>query len=375
MAESRICAASGCDKQGATRQNTYRSKYCSTHENRLRRYGSLDPPIFVDRVASAIIGQRFGRLLGIDEAEAIQGKAQKHRRFVFRCDCGTEKTINPWAVKAGRVVSCGCQLREKASTLAERTCLKHGDCRAGGRAREYGIYRTMLSRCYNPSTERYANHGGRGIVVCDRWRGNGGYEKFLEDMGRKPAGQSLERADNNGPYCPENCRWATAKEQANNTRRNRVIEFEGRSQTLVQWGEEAGIKPNLISLRLKAGWSLADALFRPVRKCTGTNVSCVAVSRRSGTAEYAAWRHMIRRCFNPNDAGYSNYGGRGISVCEEWLEDYETFLRDVGPRPHSRFSLDRIDNDRGYSPDNVRWADRVTQSRNRRAPTRMRRAA
>lgn len=90
---------------------------------------------------------------------------------------------------------------------------------------------------------------------------------------------------------------------------------------------------------------------------------CVS-KRRS--KEYRAWAHIKGRCTNPNDAGFHNYGGRGIKMCEEWAASYEAFLREVGRAPSPEHTLDRIDNERGYEPGNVRWATKAEQSRNTR---------
>ena len=84
------------------------------------------------------------------------------------------------------------------------------------------------------------------------------------------------------------------------------------------------------------------------------------------TSEYRVWADMKNRCYNPNLANYNNYGGRGISVCEEWRDSFDSFMSDMGPRPSALHTLDRIDNDDNYTRENCRWADKITQSRNQR---------
>lgn len=123
------------------------------------------------------------------------------------------------------------------------------------------IWHACMARCDDVANP---NYGGRGIRVCERWRGPDGFEHFWSDMGPRPTRQhSLNRTDNDGPYSPENCRWATAKEQARNTRRNRMLSFAGRTRCLAEWAELQGLPPWLISQRLSRGMAVERALTKP----------------------------------------------------------------------------------------------------------------
>lgn len=205
------------------------------------------------------VGMRFSRLLVISDGWEQVGVTGLCSDMVeVRCDCGTAKFVRPSSLARGHVQSCGC-LQKEVAAATTRARSTHGDS-GQQRAPEYGVYRTMLSRCDNPNVSKFAYYGGRGITVCDRWRGEGGYQRFLEDMGRRPKGASIERADVDGPYAPENCHWATATEQANNRRSNRLIAYIGRTQTLTQWANEFGLSPSLVSDRLSRGWSVDKAL-------------------------------------------------------------------------------------------------------------------
>jgi len=113
------------------------------------------------------------------------------------------------------------------------------------------VYRGMLVRCYKEEDRFYKDYGGRGIYVCDRWLGKEGLGNFFKDMGERPEGYQIDRIDNDGPYSPENCRWATKKENARNKRSTKFVTFNGKTQSLPDWAEE-------LNICYKALWSRVD---------------------------------------------------------------------------------------------------------------------
>lgn len=140
---------------------------------------------------------------------------------------------------------------------------KHGKQRTP----EWRSWVSMRNHCYYPKNNRYHSHGGRGIKVCDRWLGESGFVNFLADMGPKPSPRhSIDRIDNNGNYEPGNCRWATPKEQANNTRRNLLLTHNGRTMPLQAWANESGVERRTLAQRIRYGWPMELALIPPKRR-------------------------------------------------------------------------------------------------------------
>jgi hypothetical protein len=142
----------------------------------------------------------------------------------------------------------------------ERTA--HGHSKGAG-SPTYQTWRNMRSRCENPNVPAYKNYGGRGITVCERWKT---FENFLADMGERPEGMTIERIDNDRGYEPGNCRWATYNEQARNMRSNQRITLNGETKCLTEWAEQYGIKMPTLWARLRMGWSVEEALTKPVRR-------------------------------------------------------------------------------------------------------------
>ena len=196
-------------------------------------------------------GQQFGRLTVLEKTRYATHKWG----WLCKCVCGTHTTVLPWCLARGYTKSCGCLARD----LKIARLFKHGARKA--KVPEYRIWMAMRERCNRTNGPQFSNYGGRGIKVCARWNS---FRAFLKDMGTRPTPHhSIDRINNELGYGPDNCRWATSQEQANNTRYNRHLTFQGRTQTMAQWSRETGLTSPRICNRLKQGWSIERTLSTP----------------------------------------------------------------------------------------------------------------
>lgn len=204
-------------------------------------------PKFIDRT-----GLRYQRLV---VTSRCKGKHPKKTYWECECDCGQKLVVAAGNLASGNTGSCGCLQVERASE-ANRTHGRVSDS-------VWQIWQGINRRCLSPGRANYSDYGGRGIEVCGRWSREtpGGFENFLADMGERPSKRhSIDRIDNDGNYSPENCRWATQTEQANNQRRNVTFTHNGRTQTITQWARETGVNISTAFKRIYRGYAPAVAL-------------------------------------------------------------------------------------------------------------------
>jgi len=205
-----------------------------------------------------LTGKRFGRLKVI---KYVGKNKWRNSKWLCRCICGVNTIVTGSDLKNGRTKSCGCLQKEM---LAFRST-SHGHLKNKKVTGFYNSWRDMIRRCTNPNNSKYKYYGNRGITICAEWMEFLNFEKdMIKDW--KP-GLTIERINNDKGYYRDNCRWATPKQQARNTRRNHLETFNDKTQCLAEWAEEYNILYKTLWERLyKCNWSIEKALTTPVRE-------------------------------------------------------------------------------------------------------------
>jgi hypothetical protein len=199
-----------------------------------------------------IIGERYGRLVCLKEDKPHYSSGGiKSRMIVCLCDCGRRVSVLFGGLRNGRIKSCGCFKKEILLSINTT----HGLCPRNNITPEYSAWTHMKSRCLDSNDKQYKNYGARGIKVCERWLQ---FENFWEDMGPRPSDKhSLDRWPNiNGDYTPENCRWATTKEQSRGKRTNIWVEFGGIKMVAKDAASYFGISYQVFGYHLRRGRSV-----------------------------------------------------------------------------------------------------------------------
>ena len=168
--------------------------------------------------------------------------------WLCKCDCGKEKIVPSYKLLGNDIFSCGCMQHK----------YKHGKTNT----RIYAIWCTMKARCLNKNSKKYPSYGGRGIQVCEEWKES--FDAFYEYVSKlnhfEEDGYTLNRINNDGDYEPNNVEWANHTTQANNTRANRKLEYDGESHTIAEWSRIKNISKSALYHRLHRGWDIKDAL-------------------------------------------------------------------------------------------------------------------
>jgi hypothetical protein len=185
-----------------------------------------------------------------------------NRETLWLCECNCKDhnkiTVVGSSVRTGHTLSCGCLNKEHvAESLKQRST--HGETNT----RLFKIWQGIHKRCENANASNYYLYGARGITVCKEWSNYVEFAKWAKENGYND-NLSIERINVNGNYCPENCKWATRKEQANNTRANHYLTYQNQTHTISEWADITGIKYGTLNSRIQRGWDIDRAINTPI---------------------------------------------------------------------------------------------------------------
>lgn len=201
-----------------------------------------------------LTGEKFGRLKVIK----YNGSNKNGRAlWLCQCDCGNTKTIIASSLLNGLTISCGCYNKEHSKEIHSKHKQSY--------SKLYKVWNAMKTRCYNRNFMYYCNYGGRGIKICDEWKDFINFYNWAIQNGYKE-GLTIDRINNDDDYKPNNCRWITRKQQNNNMRKNILIEYNGKKQTISEWANEYNLSRVALYYRLKRKWDIEKALTTTLQK-------------------------------------------------------------------------------------------------------------
>lgn len=209
-------------------------------------------PKFID-----LTGERYGRLTVLRRSSKnCTPNGTPRVYWECLCNCGNMATVSSNGLRCGRTKSCGCLYTERIQSAN----ITHG----GRKTRLYNIWSNMKQRCINPKGTMFEYYGGRGIAVCPDWLNSfSSFQNWALSSGYTDE-LTLDRLDNDGDYCPENCHWIPMFEQAKNRRNIHNLTFNGKTMSVTEWGDVTGFGYHVIKDRLRHGWSVERTLTEPI---------------------------------------------------------------------------------------------------------------
>lgn len=286
-----------------------------------------------------LIGQTFGNLKVLERALSRKVGTKTRGYFLCLCVCGKETEVETNCLTSGNTTSCGC----RKGGFKENPLKTHP---------KYVTWSHIRERCYSKTCKLYSYYGELGVIMEEPWFSDP--RSFLDWYDANCNGNYklvVDRKEQSGNYSPQNCRLVTQKENSNNKKNNRIVELFGEkltfSQALDKYATASG---SAIQERIANGWKIEDAFTTPPR-------GKVLLSKTPKQRLQESLNRLRQRCHNPNNKDYPNYGAKGITVCEEWLinpESYYTWALENGWA--MGLDIDRIDNNFGYSADNCKWS-------------------